>query len=447
MAALSHTSVMDRGDAFWSRNLATVVKTVLVMRIEARDAATTLTESELADKIFGASGDKINLSSRFRDCSDGQMLMQPVTGIGTHGVYTIRLPTYNVTGVNAPTVISMARSTVTAALGTDPKNLANHVIFCLPPGTLGGRWIAYAAINYWQSAYNDLWCQYPSALMHEIGHNLGLDHAGDGADEYGDNTGMMGSAYGGDDEGPLMCFNAANTWQLGWYTDYRVDLPIMNSYVWSGSLIGLAEKNSAIASDKMMIRIRSASDYYIHFNRQIGMNNGTKEGFNKVLVTSRATGLGPAKSTLLAKLAANGVHSFPIVDGSNIDLTVTVTAMSLTDVPARASISINFRGLAPSTDPTSMPATARSNSPTIATTKSPTRAPSKSTTAAPPKSPTRKPTKPSCNNNGKCEPGENCVSCRSDCRGGNWGYPITNPMCCIGGACATRCSDKGWRCT
>jgi len=42
--------------------------------------------------------------------------------------------------------------------------------------------------------------------MHEIGHNLGLGHAGETA-EYDDQSGMMGYSYSQDD-GPLMCFNA-----------------------------------------------------------------------------------------------------------------------------------------------------------------------------------------------------------------------------------------------
>ena len=52
------------------------------------------------------------------------------------------------------------------------SQLADHVMYCLPPGTMSG--IAYAYINHWKSVYSDLWCTYVSAQLHEIGHNLNL---------------------------------------------------------------------------------------------------------------------------------------------------------------------------------------------------------------------------------------------------------------------------------
>jgi hypothetical protein len=39
--------------------------------------------------------------------------------------------------------------------------------------------------------------------MHEIGHNIGYDHSGEGSLRYGDETGMMGYSYY-EDEGPAM---------------------------------------------------------------------------------------------------------------------------------------------------------------------------------------------------------------------------------------------------
>lgn len=38
------------------------------------------------------------------------------------------------------------------------------------------------------SFYNNKWCSYPSAQVHEIGHNYGLGHSGHGNNRYGDTT-------------------------------------------------------------------------------------------------------------------------------------------------------------------------------------------------------------------------------------------------------------------
>jgi hypothetical protein len=62
----------------------------------------------------------------------------------------------------------------------------------------------------------------------------------------------------------------------------------------------------------MIVRIiTSTTDVYIHFNRQIGINSGTQEGGNQVLVTTRPTGTGYAPSTLQAKLSAGGTITLP----------------------------------------------------------------------------------------------------------------------------------------
>ena len=39
--------------------------------------------------------------------------------------------------------------------GTAAQTLADHVMYCLPPGTMGG--IAYAGVYSWYSVYSDNW--------------------------------------------------------------------------------------------------------------------------------------------------------------------------------------------------------------------------------------------------------------------------------------------------
>jgi len=65
------------------------------------------------------------------------------------------------------------------------------VMICLPPGQ--SDILAFAFNNSKYSFYNDEWCGYVDAQMHEVGHNLGLAHSGSLEEgEYGDTSGLMG---------------------------------------------------------------------------------------------------------------------------------------------------------------------------------------------------------------------------------------------------------------
>ena len=74
--------------------------------------------------------------------------------------------------------------------------------------------------------------------VHELGHNLGLDHSQYNGNDYGDATGVMGGAdywADNDDEGRL-CFNAAKNYFLGWFLAYNEDLDA-DVPVYSGELV------------------------------------------------------------------------------------------------------------------------------------------------------------------------------------------------------------------
>lgn len=170
---------MDPTDQLWSRNLQTDVRTVLVIRIVAKDSQTTATEAQLADDVFGTYGDDWNLKSGYDQCSYGQLKFEPLTThakVGPDGVYTVSIPNTVVSGIADSVIADAALDQVTKDLGVPPNFLADHVMFCIPPGTAGdlppgstGDWVAYANVNSWRSVYNDERCQHPSVQMHEIG--------------------------------------------------------------------------------------------------------------------------------------------------------------------------------------------------------------------------------------------------------------------------------------
>ena len=108
--------------------------------------------------------------------------------------------------------------------------------------------------------------------------------------------------------------------RLGWYSDRQTEI----SGGWSGNLYGLADYGSTTAGQTVIGKITaSPDDWYFSFNRQTGINSGTQEGGNQVLVHKRATGLATGFSHLMAKLSAGESYS-----GAPLNITVNVIDIS-----------------------------------------------------------------------------------------------------------------------
>ena len=75
----------------------------------------------------------------------------------------------------------------------EPAN--KHIFRLFVVGSLlkgGSGWIAFSFLNDRFSYFQRGWCQRISALVHEVGHQLGLKHSGKGSEEYGDESCTMG---------------------------------------------------------------------------------------------------------------------------------------------------------------------------------------------------------------------------------------------------------------
>ena len=168
-------------------------KTILVVRVIASDAQTTATEAQLSDAIFGTHGDPVNLKSQYLKCSHQQLNFIPAKarpGI-TDGVTTVSL--------NSPSFKKgheAMRDEISPALNIKfgvraPYLLADHLIFCLPPGAMLGNMAGIGGIRNWYSAYEDEQCRSLNTPMHEISHNFGMGHANEGGIEYEDKSGVV----------------------------------------------------------------------------------------------------------------------------------------------------------------------------------------------------------------------------------------------------------------
>eukprot|EP00551_Chaetoceros_affinis_P003807 CAMPEP_0203661788 /NCGR_PEP_ID=MMETSP0088-20131115/59787_1 /ASSEMBLY_ACC=CAM_ASM_001087 /TAXON_ID=426623 /ORGANISM="Chaetoceros affinis, Strain CCMP159" /LENGTH=774 /DNA_ID=CAMNT_0050524481 /DNA_START=1 /DNA_END=2326 /DNA_ORIENTATION=+ len=374
-----------------SRNLAVLGdRSVLAIRVVGLDIATTASETVISEEIFGTTGaDQFNLKTGYTQCSNGDLNFlptpdEPARSI-TNGVYTVFL-NENISGLKNSELQTKVVNQATADLGTLNTQF-DHVMLCLPPiAGFGG--IAYAYVNWYLSVYKDAWCNYPSAQLHEIGHNIGLAHSNEGTTTYADQTGMMGYSYSSD-EGPRQCFNNAKNWQLGWYADRRATATPLTAS-WDGDLVGFAEVNSIPATSDQVILLKVEGDdvdYYVGFNRKVGINSGTQEAGNQVTIQSRPLGTGYAESILVAKLSAGG--TYVISDFAGELVTIEVLSINTASTPGVASVRV-YKDSEPTKAPTQSPTKAPTQSPTKSPTQSPTEAPTKSPTQSPTESPTTK---------------------------------------------------------
>lgn len=155
------------------------IRTVLVVRVILDDAKYTYADpTRLSNDVFGNGVDSNNLKSQYAACSSNQLLFDKIpdrrmsynpndggTTDITNGVVDIKVPYSKSAGDG------VIRNAVTIKLNSvfgvsSPVELANHVMYCLPSGTMAG--IAYAYINSWNSVYSNEWCNYVSSQMHEV---------------------------------------------------------------------------------------------------------------------------------------------------------------------------------------------------------------------------------------------------------------------------------------
>lgn len=98
---------------------------------------------------------------------------------------------------------------------------------------------------------------------------------------------------------------------------------------WSGRLYGISHYRQAGNGDAVILKIPGRSvDWYVSFNRQAGINGGTKEGGDQVLVHKKGKGtIIPWKSYLMAKLSSGDIY-----DGAPLPIRVTNITSSFSTV-------------------------------------------------------------------------------------------------------------------
>ena len=111
----------------------------------------------------------------------------------------------------------------------------------------------------------------------------------------------MGGGFS--DNGPLLCFNAAKSWQMGWYNS-RNHIYNWADGVWSGRLIGQVDYAGNDKTSNVILKLNTpgSDDYYVMFNR---VKTGTIESKDLVMITmAGGEGIDPSQSNVVARLGS-----------------------------------------------------------------------------------------------------------------------------------------------
>jgi hypothetical protein len=136
--------------------------------------------------------------------------------------------------------------------------------------------------------------------------------------------------------GPLICFNGAKSWQLGWYASRNHIYNIADG-IWNGRLIGLVDYvNGNDIISKVNLKLpNDVVDYYVTFNR---IKSGTMESMNKVMIVRSVD----SESALVAKLGSG--ESFTVPNFRLWEsLELTVNKIDLIANPAYADVTVKLR--------------------------------------------------------------------------------------------------------
>ncbi len=140
-------------------------------------------------------------------------------------------------------------------------------------------------------------------------------------------------------ERPIQCFNPAKNWQLGWYSSQAVEIDLLSQGDFVGTLVGVDDFEDTPSSRYVVLKIENGdTDLYVGYNRRKGINRGTQQAIDKVLIVEQGDDYSP--SMKLGQLSVGGI--FTVVDyrGSGNKLSITFTSLSADLDEAQVEVSL-----------------------------------------------------------------------------------------------------------
>eukprot|EP00977_Amphora_coffeiformis_P023352 scaffold13094_cov162-Amphora_coffeaeformis.AAC.2 len=371
-------------------------RTIAALRVSMTQGPVELRQvsysnQEIHQQLFESD---VGFTNQLHACSGGALRVLP------GGVFEVTVPG-KFSDYDAPSAVrDLALILLANKYGVvSAKELADHILVFLPPNNFPG-FIGNAALQHWVMTVNNLWGLDVNVYMHEMGHNLGLNHASmsDGDGDYSSYMSATGQVP--QREGPRKCYNAAGNRQLGWWN--AVDVPLEAGKTNIIRLAAFSEHNPL-----NLPTLLTAGRYSIQYNYASNFNSGTEILRNKVTVAHEESdktvvqrqGLSPDGLALV--LPTNGDADangpFSSSKGSYIQIEACKSVGPIMEI----GISLDRWGSPCVLDAGQIESSQTTEEPTPEPTKKPTRGPTRAPTPepthAPSLSPTKKPSQPPTN--------------------------------------------------
>jgi Gametolysin peptidase M11 len=265
-------------DAPQHRNLGALgSRTVTIFRVTSNAIGVPTISSDALYRAFFS--DSNSLKHQMNRCSAGQLSLNP----SNYGIIDIVIDGVSM-GTSRADVVAVAEQAARAYVGNPPniRDISDHVVFVLPDrgdGFVGNAEICPNGVAG-ISSFGDQHAGHLSVIMHELGHNLNLNHAAFNGNEYQDVSGLMGQSTA-EVGGPLSCYNANNHWILQWYGTERIDVNPGSG----AQTVQVAAFVDATRSNGATVLVK-VNNYYLQYNRAKDFNAGTRAMANQLVIVS-----------------------------------------------------------------------------------------------------------------------------------------------------------------
>jgi hypothetical protein len=304
---------------------ATTGHRTIVIVANFRDANVTCSVQSITDMIFTDPNGR-SVAALYRECSLGQLMLSG----DVVGPYALDVSSTDPCNFNAWSMSADAQAT---AAGVELASY-QHKFYVFPVSQCGAA--GYGTISGNPSIAWVFQCGIRGVYAHELGHNLGMDHASTPTSEYDDTTDPMAIS-----SGMLPGLNAPHRHQLGWYGATSVRL-VEQEGLYDVAPLAL-DPTVATAPQILMIRKPDTNEYYyLSYRYPMGFDASIDGVFFYKLSIHRYKGDGSTARTYRLAGLSDGQSWIDQANG------ISVTMVSHGATHATASIAFACAAATPS---------------------------------------------------------------------------------------------------